>query len=136
MVRMTLPHAERYLTQVTGVLCFSIPLLLNTLAFALTIVVRAIPSVPVRMTHLSTSQGYNANSSTSLTMGQCIVSFRDAITSILISRFLLDLGALRIQASDVCAQDASLEGRFPSQLSYVAFASPEFDDSTGVVGIE
>ncbi len=90
-------------------------------------------------------------------MGQCIVSFRDAyvhptlpyvlehdlmhvgisrITSILISRFLLDLGSLSIQADHDRGQDDSLEERFPSQLSYVVFASPECDVSAGTVRIE
>ncbi|RPD58622.1 hypothetical protein L226DRAFT_572857 [Lentinus tigrinus ALCF2SS1-7] len=107
--------AEVLLTD--GILCFSIPLVLNILAMSLTIA------------------GSN-NSNSALTAGQCVVHLRDSITSILISRFLLDLGALRIQANDACGRDDSLEGRFPSQLSYVAFASPECDDSGGAVETE
>ncbi|TFK84809.1 hypothetical protein K466DRAFT_212854 [Polyporus arcularius HHB13444] len=108
--------AEVVLTN--GVLCFSIPLFLNTLIVSLTIA------------------GYDDGSSTSLIMGQCIVPFRDAITSILISRFLLDLGSLSIQVNHVRGQDDSLEERFPSQLSYVVFASPGCDVSAGTVRIE
>ncbi|RDX42338.1 hypothetical protein OH76DRAFT_115569 [Lentinus brumalis] len=81
-------------------------------------------------------QGYDDGSTTSLIMGQCIVFFRDAITSILISRFLLDLGSLSVQVDQARGQDDSLEGRFPSQLSYVVFASPECDVSAGTVRIE
>ncbi|RPD58623.1 hypothetical protein L226DRAFT_572856 [Lentinus tigrinus ALCF2SS1-7] len=94
-----------------------IPLLLNVLTLALNI------------------KSYDG-SLIYLIMGECIVFFRDAITSILISRFLLDLGMVRIQAGSAVGHDDSVSEYCPSEFSYVTFAVPELDDSVGAVETE
>ncbi|KAI0713052.1 hypothetical protein C8T65DRAFT_829112 [Cerioporus squamosus] len=99
------PIAEVLLTN--GVLCFSIPLLLNALTLALTFV------------------GLNHSDGTALTIGQCVIGYRDVITSILISRFLLDLGTCR---DDVYASDAPSSRYHSSHLSFVL---PPFESARG-----
>ncbi|KAI0713066.1 hypothetical protein C8T65DRAFT_829115 [Cerioporus squamosus] len=96
--------AEVLLTN--GVLCFSIPLVLNAITLALTFV------------------GYDNKDGAIMTIGQCVICYRDVITSILISRFLLDLGAFR---DDVYMSDALSSHYHSSHLSFVV---PPFDSAT------
>ncbi|RPD58614.1 hypothetical protein L226DRAFT_536920 [Lentinus tigrinus ALCF2SS1-7] len=99
-----------------GVLCFSIPLLLNTIMLALTI------------------PAYDGSSPIALSIAQSLVGFRDAVTSVLISRFLLDLSLLKTRrwnqenatgsgdldaSGDRTGRGNTLTTHFSSQLSGV-----------------
>ncbi|KAI0742303.1 hypothetical protein C8Q80DRAFT_1272999 [Daedaleopsis nitida] len=87
-----------------GVACFAVPLALNATTLALDIV----------------------GTDIALNVSQCVVCFRDALTTILISRFLLDLGAFGTPRQE----DRDLESANPHWPRTLKFASNAFK-STG-----
>ncbi|KAI0691623.1 hypothetical protein C8Q76DRAFT_255345 [Earliella scabrosa] len=85
-----------------GIACFAVPLALNAVTLALDIVA----------------------TDASLMVGQCIVSFRDALTTNLISRFLLDLGAF---GTHQCAPSSETDISDGRDMPTIHFASGVFD---------
>ncbi|KAI0691626.1 hypothetical protein C8Q76DRAFT_758710 [Earliella scabrosa] len=103
--------ASRYITDVilsNGIACFSIPLAFNVVMTAM-----ALKGTP-----------------TSLLIGQCLACFRDSLSSILISRFLLDIGRLRTDISSGTSESV-LTTHFASELSGVTYTLDLSLDSVG-----
>ncbi|KAI0753787.1 hypothetical protein C8Q74DRAFT_338795 [Fomes fomentarius] len=88
-----------------GIACFIFPLVMNAVTLALNVVTEGAAS-----------------------MGQCIIVFRDAITTILISRFLLDLGTLSARSNSefdsLGTAPDTLTSHF-SSTSFETFVSPD-----------
>ncbi|KAI0770471.1 hypothetical protein C8Q74DRAFT_1275610, partial [Fomes fomentarius] len=89
-----------------GLVCFIVPMLLNLTTLAL------------RTKYMQTTLG---------PVGQCVAVFRDALTTNLISRFLLDLGMLRHREHEMDNSEwgGVLTSHFSSALSNVTFILPD-----------
>ncbi|KAI0753788.1 hypothetical protein C8Q74DRAFT_1222329 [Fomes fomentarius] len=87
----------------------SVPLVFNVITLALTLV----------------------DTDMAASIGQCVVVFRDALTTILVSRFLLDLGAFGVHPNN--GTNASTEGAGTGTMRFASELSDSHAESEGSV---
>ncbi|KAI0753791.1 hypothetical protein C8Q74DRAFT_339066 [Fomes fomentarius] len=92
-----------------GVACFAVPLVLNVITLAFTLV----------------------NTQIARSAHNCLIVFRDALTPILISRFLLDLGAFGAHQNN--GTNSLSEGAGTDMMRFVSELSGSHAESTGSV---